>query len=241
MAIPKALYGRAIIPTSEADIMKLQRVENRVWRYFLGIGGYSTVESLRGEIGASSVRTRIMETMLAYIINVMNGKFNNIKEMMLDTINRKKGKWYSTVDKYRQGLEISWEELLKMDRKELKKCINRYDTKLWEKGIEESKVLKLYAQEKRKIGYEYCYNNSYNSKLYARARVNALQLEEHKGRGIKHYDTTCKLCKEEEEDLIHFLVKCKALEKRRNNEILDKHRSDPELKTRILGKYIRIL
>ena len=74
MAILQALYGRAVIPTSETDIMKLQRIENIVWR-FLGIGGYSTEESLRGEIGASSVRARIMESMLAYVIDVNKGKF----------------------------------------------------------------------------------------------------------------------------------------------------------------------
>ena len=64
MAIPKALYGRAVIPTTESDIRKLQRIENRVWRYLLGVGGYSTVDGLRGEIGASAVRSRIMEFML---------------------------------------------------------------------------------------------------------------------------------------------------------------------------------
>ena len=69
MAIPQALYGRAVIPTTETDIKKLQRIEIRVWRYLLGIGGYSTVEGLRGEMGASSVRSRIMESMLAYIVN----------------------------------------------------------------------------------------------------------------------------------------------------------------------------
>ena len=68
MAIPQALYSRAVIPTTEADIKKLQRIKNRVWRYLLGIGGYSTVEDLRGEIGASSDRSRIMENMLAYIL-----------------------------------------------------------------------------------------------------------------------------------------------------------------------------
>ena len=107
MAIPQALYGRAVIPTTETDIKKLQRIENRVWRYLLGIGGYSTVESLRGEIGASSVRARIMESMLAYIINVNNGKFENIKEMMNDAIKKKKGKWYRTVNRYRQDLDLS--------------------------------------------------------------------------------------------------------------------------------------
>ena len=91
MAIPQALYGSAVISTTETDIKKLPRIENRVWRYLLRIGGYSTVENLRVEIGASSVRARIMESMLAYIINVNNGKFENIKEMIKDAIKRKKG------------------------------------------------------------------------------------------------------------------------------------------------------
>ena len=32
MAIPQALFGRAVIPTSETKIKKLQKIENRVWR-----------------------------------------------------------------------------------------------------------------------------------------------------------------------------------------------------------------
>jgi len=48
---------------SNTQIEKLQRLENRVWRYLLGIGGYSTIESLRGEMGASMVKSRVMETM----------------------------------------------------------------------------------------------------------------------------------------------------------------------------------
>ena len=86
MAIPKALYGRTVIPTNEDSIKKLQRIENRVWRYLLGIGGYSTIEGLRGEIGASSVKSRIMESMRAYIINTNKSKFENLKSMMKDAI-----------------------------------------------------------------------------------------------------------------------------------------------------------
>ena len=98
MAIPQAMYGRAVIPTTEADIKKLQRIENRVWRYLLGIGGYSTVDGLRGEIGASSVRSRIMETVLTYVVKIFKSKFTNIKKLMDDAINRKKGKWYGVVN-----------------------------------------------------------------------------------------------------------------------------------------------
>merc|ERR1711874_356717 len=64
MSLPGILFGRAVVVTSKTAIEKLQRIENKVWRYLLGIGGYSMVEALRGEIGASMVKSRIMETML---------------------------------------------------------------------------------------------------------------------------------------------------------------------------------
>merc|ERR1711874_267732 len=51
MTLPSILFGRAVIAISKTNIEKIQRIENRVWKYLLGIGGYSTVETLRGEIG----------------------------------------------------------------------------------------------------------------------------------------------------------------------------------------------
>ena len=35
---------------------------------------------LRGEIGASMVKSRIMETSLGYILDVMNGEFEELKK-----------------------------------------------------------------------------------------------------------------------------------------------------------------
>ena len=49
-----------------------------------------------------------------------------------------------------------------------------------------------------------------------------------KQKGKKNYDTTCKLCGEEEEDIIHFTVKCKPLEKKRNKLVVNKEIIDPE-------------
>ena len=92
MSLPAILFGRAVITTSKTSIEKIQRIENRVWRYLLGIGGYSTVETLRGEIGASMIKSRIMETMLLFIVDTLASKFNNIKEMMNDSIEKGKRK-----------------------------------------------------------------------------------------------------------------------------------------------------
>ena len=70
--------------------------------------------------------------------------------------------------------------------------------------------------------------------FYARARVNAIKLEEHKGRGIEGYDKTCKLCKEENEDIVHFITKCRRLESIRNYELLDKDINNYEERMRKL-------
>ena len=117
MHSPAIMYGRTVVTTSEANITKLQRIENRIWRFLLGIGGYSTVEALRGEIGASMVKSRIMETSLGYILDVINSEFEDLKKIMLDSIKEKRGKWYSHVNRYRLELDISWEDLLKLDKK----------------------------------------------------------------------------------------------------------------------------
>ena len=91
MSIPGILFGRAVVVTPKTSIQKVQRIENKVWRYLLGIGGYSTVEALRGEIGASMMKTRIMETMLLFVIDTLAGNFENIKRYMNDTITLGKG------------------------------------------------------------------------------------------------------------------------------------------------------
>ena len=98
MSVPAILYGRAMVPTPKTLAENLQRKENMVWRHILGIGGYSAVASLRGEVGSSLMRTRIMDSTLQYVRDVMNGKFGNVQRMMEDTIKRKKGNWYLTVN-----------------------------------------------------------------------------------------------------------------------------------------------
>ena len=109
MALPSILFGRAVITTSKTSIEKIQRIENKVWRYLLEIGGYFTVEALRGEIGASMVKSRVMETILLFLVDTLAIEFTNIKYMMVDTIARGKGKWYNTINEYRQELDIPWE------------------------------------------------------------------------------------------------------------------------------------
>ena len=179
------------------------------------------MESLRGEIGASMMQTRIMETMLLFVVDTLAGEFNEVKRLMNDTIDKGRGKWINTINEYRRELGLTWEKMREIDRKTLKEKIREYDTKIWLEGMDKKPVLKYYKLGKQKIEYDNCYRNNSHSAFLAKARTNSLQLEEHKGRGNQNYDTTCKLCGEEEEDIAHFLVKCKELEGERDSRLMN--------------------
>merc|ERR1712179_702607 len=58
--------------------------------------------------------------------------------------------------------------------------------------------------------------------------------EEQIGRGKVNYDKKCKLCEKEEEDIVHFTIKCEKLEGKRNYELINKELIDPEERMRAL-------
>merc|ERR1712050_47334 len=103
--VPSILFGRAVVPTCKTLAEKIQRKENKIWRHTMGIGGYSTVAGLRGEMGASLMKTRVMKTTLQYVREVINGKFEGIKEMMLDIIKMKLG--------------IDWEDIYGLTKEDI--------------------------------------------------------------------------------------------------------------------------
>merc|ERR1711874_799964 len=177
--------------------------------------------------GASLVSSRIMETMM-YIIDTMKGDFENIKAMMEDTMKVKKGRWYTSIEKYMENLGISWEELKEMSREELKLRVKEYDTKKWKTSLQDMKTQNYYVQGKKKFGYDFCYRNSYDSTFLAKARLNSLKLEEQIGRGKKGYDTTCKLCKSAKEDTVHFIMDCSKLEEVRDYDLIKNSDESPQ-------------
>ena len=174
------------------------------------------------------MKTRIMKTTLQFVREVINGKFVNIREMMLDTIKRKVCNWYRIVNSYLVELGIEWEDIYGMTKEDINCMMKIYDTQLWKDTLEKKSTLKYYKEGKVKMGYEKCYRNSAGSMFYARARLNSLKLEEAVGRGNPHHNKICKICGIEEEDLLHFIIKCPFLEKRRNYCILDKNVKIPE-------------
>ena len=76
-------------------------------------------------------------------------------------------------------------------------------------------------RERKNTGYDQCYRNSKQSAFLAKARTNSLQLEDQLGKGIENYNKTCKMCKLEDENLEHFLIKCSAFQRIRDPIIIN--------------------
>ena len=72
VALPSILYGTSTIHLTEID--RLQKIENCVYRKILGGTKNTAIAALRGDIGASAMRTRVAAGKLQYINSVCNGE-----------------------------------------------------------------------------------------------------------------------------------------------------------------------
>ena len=104
-----------------------------------------------------------METTLAYFVDTMASEFTEVKTMMNDALSRGKGKWYENINNYRNELGLTREQLREIDRNSLKKIVMEYDNEQWRRGLGEKQTLRFYNTEKKSIGYDFCYRNSYSS------------------------------------------------------------------------------
>ena len=77
------------------------------------------------------MQTRIMETMLLFVVDTLSSNFENIKKYMNDIIQKGKGLWINSINEHRTKFGLSWEELRSISRKNLKEKIRDHDTKVW--------------------------------------------------------------------------------------------------------------
>jgi len=50
------------------------------------------------------MQSRIMETMLLYVVDTLSSNFENLKKYMNDEIEKEKGQWIKTINNYRMEL-----------------------------------------------------------------------------------------------------------------------------------------
>ena len=129
------------------------------------------VASLRSEIGASKVITRVMETVLLFAKETLEGEFVKVKRHMETEIKKNKGSWINRANSYLETLKLSWEQIRKMDRIEIKQKIREWDTETWKMEMSSKSTMKWYLEAKMKIKYDECYSNNTASKYLVGFRV----------------------------------------------------------------------
>ena len=80
--LPSLLLGLGVINFTVDQIKKLQVIENSVYRMLLGGAPYATNATLRGEIGASLMESRDIETRLTFVKGIIEGDNELVKEVL---------------------------------------------------------------------------------------------------------------------------------------------------------------
>merc|ERR1712055_731064 len=109
--VSKIMFARGVLIQSKEDIDKAQKIEYGVYRHLLGVAGYTAIEAIRGEIGASLMETRQMEESILFIKDGLDCKFNIVKNALEIEIKENKGDWIHRINKFLNIVKLTWNDI----------------------------------------------------------------------------------------------------------------------------------
>lgn len=141
LCLPGILYAAEVIEYSESEIKTLQTIENSVYRTILGARKFTPVETLRGEIGASLMRSRIDKNKLNFICSIKNLSDEDlVKKVMKWSLHTNIGKWSQNTKKILEKYEL---DLDSIDFKIIKDKIKEKDSLEWKNELENGSTLNI--------------------------------------------------------------------------------------------------
>ena len=209
VALPSILYGINVINLTEDDIKSLQTIENSVYRAILGAQDYAPNSTLRSEIGASLMKTRIINTRINYMKRMCER--NKLLGLILhDLVLEQTTKWIKVRMKYLDEVKLHIGDVETKSKRENKQICTIWDNKQWKSDINSKSTLKLYRNHKKQIQEEHIYTNHPSSVIWYKARINALQINARNRHTNK--ETRWIICEREieNEDTYHFILYCPA-------------------------------
>ena len=216
VVLPVIKYGEEIINYTKDELNAIQKAENRAYRYIMNAPHYTPIAALRGEIGASSHIARDMKTKLNFIRHIIQDGNQLLKTIFDDIMERSRDPWAKTVNNYIREMNLNITKIGRMKKEEINHKIRQWDSECWRAELETKKTLETYRKHKIEIKTETSmYDNTIESDILFQVRTNTLNLGWRKKH--KNEDTTCQMCKIEEEDLQHFLLYCPELQRHRNS------------------------
>lgn len=207
----------------------MEKVNIKASKFILGLGRKCTTAAVMGDLGRFPIVFTVIINIIKYwkrLVNSDNILLKHALEVSQDIHDMNHVSWISCVHSILKFLDLSPNFILnkKINVKKmlLSKLIAKYKSS-WEtnlfndirKDSSQKNKLRTYRLFKNKFGYEK-YLNLENFKIrntLSKFRVGMHHLEIETGRyyNIKVEDRICKLCCQETEDEIHFLLSCEKL------------------------------
>ena len=231
VVLPSLLFGASNIIFNQEDILKLQRIENSVYRKILGAQRFAPIVTLRGEVGSSLMDSRIMKNKLSYCNYALNSE-NKILRRVMEEMVEGQYKWYKQVEGYMRDLDIL--DIKRENKNSIKQKVYALDTRKWREELETKSSLLIYRTYKTDIE-QYQYKNNFRSSILYKLRSNTLNLEIRNR--FKNESTICKMCNESDEDLFHFLLHCNKLDEIRRRRV-ELQRPIMESEIVVVGNFI---
>ena len=120
IALPSLLYGTNIINLTDDNIRELQKIENSVYRCILGAAHYNPNVALRGEIGASLMRKRVINGRINYVKGIQRNRNELLESILWIIQTEQETKWIKTTRKYMKDVNISFNDIHQKSKEYLK-------------------------------------------------------------------------------------------------------------------------
>ena len=206
LAMPGFMYASEVFDFDKKELETLQRLDNQAFRYILQLPGYTANAALRGEVGASLVSSRDAKNKILFIKHALEEGTNDLLgKMVMRRLEQGATRWSQQANDYLVKVGLTLTNIKSMTCEQIKKKINRWDTEVWQREMENKSTLELYRSFKREVGEEKWMDNRWQTNIMMRARTNTLKL------GWRGDREVCELCGQESETLKHFLLMCSKL------------------------------
>ena len=113
---------------TKKEIKELQIVENIVYKVILGAPSYISVVTLKGEIGSSTMESRIIKDRLLLTKNLMESKNGLVRAVFGKVIEDKEDAWNKKSTEYLDLMGLEYGELKDMKKRAIKERFRLYDT-----------------------------------------------------------------------------------------------------------------
>ena len=133
--ISKIMFARGVLIQSKEDLDKAQKIEYGMYRYLLGVAGYTAKEAIRGEIGASLMESRQREASILFVKDGLECEFEKVKIALENNIKKNKGDWIHRINRFMETVNLTWTDIRTKNRQEIRDIIRDHDTKLWEEEM----------------------------------------------------------------------------------------------------------